>query len=402
MKSLGVKPNVVAYNTLLEAMGKVGKPGLARSLFEDMVSVGLSPNEKTLTALVKIYGKARRSKDALELWERMRANKWPMDFILYNTLLSMCADIGLEEEAEKLFEDMKKRKGRGRPDNWSYTAMINIYGSGGKAERALELFEEMLEGGVEPNVMSCTCLIQCLAKAGRVKDAVRVFETSLERGVKPDDRLCGCLLSVIALCEQGEMDAVLACLEKANPRLVHFVEMLGKEETGFDQIKEELRGILNQANVEVRRPFCNCLIDICRNRSFPSQRANEILYLGNLYGLYPGLHAKSSDEWSLNLRSLSVGAANTAFEEWMKSLSTVVENKEALPENFCVHTGAGTHRFSQGLPVAFASHLKKLAAPFRRDELRPGSFVAAREDLISWVQSRVGPPALAVRGSDIL
>ena len=197
--SLGVKPNVVVYNTLLEAMGKVGKPGLARSLFEDMVSVGLSPNEKMLTALVKIYGKARRSKDALELWERMRANKWPMDFILYNTLLSMCADLGLKEESEQLFEDMKRRKDRGRPDNWSYTAMINIYGSGGKAERALELFEEMLESGVEPNVMSCTCLIQCLAKAGGVEDAVRVLDTSLDRGVKPDDRLCGCLLSVVAL-----------------------------------------------------------------------------------------------------------------------------------------------------------------------------------------------------------
>jgi len=55
--------------------------------------------------------------------------------------------------------------------------------------------------------------------------------------------------------------------------LVQFVEMLGEEETSFDRIKKELRGILNQANVEVRRPFCNCLIDICRNGSFPSHRA---------------------------------------------------------------------------------------------------------------------------------
>lgn len=394
MKSLDVKPNVVVYNTLLEAMGKAGKPGIARGLFEEMVSAGLSPNEKTLTALIKIYGKARWSKDALELWERMKANRWPVDFILYNTLLSMCADVGLEEEAEQLFEEMKNRKGRGRPDNWSYTAMINIYGSGGKAERALELFDEMLESGVEPNVMCCTCLIQCLAKAGRMKDAARVFETSLERGVKPDDRLCGCLLSVIALCEQGDTGMVLACLEKANPRLVKFVEMLGKEETSFEQVREELRGILNQASVEVRRPFCNCLIDICRNQAFPVHRAHEILYLGNLYGLYPGLHTKSSDEWSLNLRSLSIGAANTAFEEWMKSLSNSIENEEALPENFSVHTGAGTHRFSQGLPVAFASHLKKLAVPFQRDEVNSGSFVATREVLTSWVRSRVGLAAL--------
>lgn len=394
MRSLDVKPNVVVYNSLLEAMGKAGKPGLARSLFEEMVSSGLSPNEKTLTALIKIYGRARWSKDALELWERMRANRWPVDFILYNTLLNMCAELGLEEEAEELFEDMKRSNGRGRPDNWSYTAMINIYANGGKADRALELFEEMLACGVEPNVMGCTCLVQCLAKAGRVKDAIRVFETSLERGVKPDDRLCGCLLSVVALCEEEELGSILACLEKANPRLVRFVDMLSKEDTRFDQVKEELRGILNQASVEVRRPFCNCLIDICRNHCYPPQRAREILHLGNLYGLYPGLHAKSSNEWSLNLRSLSIGAANTAFGEWMKSLLNSLQNGEALPENFAVHAGAGTHKFSQGLPVTFALHLKELAAPFRRDELRGGSFVAGREDLVSWVQSNVGPTAI--------
>ncbi|WOL09546.1 hypothetical protein Cni_G18299 [Canna indica] len=387
MKDLGVKPNVVVYNTLIEATGKAGKPGLARSLFDEMVAAGLSPNEKTLTSLIKIYGKARWSRDALELWERMRTNKWPMDFILYNTLLSMCADLGLEDEAEKLFEDMKRPARYVRPDSWSYTAMINIYGSGGNPGRAMQLFEEMLESGVEPNVMSCTCLIQCLGKAGRIEDAARVFHTALQRGIQPDDRLCGCLLSVVALCKEGETDMVLACLEKANGRLVGLVKMLGEEQVSFDDVKDEFRGIMNEAAVDVRRPFCNCLIDICRNQGFPPRRANELLYLGTLYGLYPGLHARKSDEWSLNLRSLSVGAAKTAFEEWMKSLISSVEQEEVLPQSFSIHTGSGTHKFSQGLACSFTSHLKKLAAPFQQNVESSGSFVASKEDLLSWLQS---------------
>ncbi|KAI9112184.1 hypothetical protein K1719_016707 [Acacia pycnantha] len=59
------------------------------------------------------------AKDALELWERMRQNNWPVDFILYNTLLNMCADVGLVEEAETLFSDMKQSE-HCRPDSWSY------------------------------------------------------------------------------------------------------------------------------------------------------------------------------------------------------------------------------------------------------------------------------------------
>lgn len=393
MRSLGVQPNLVVYNTLLEAMGKAGKPGLARSLFEEMIESGVTPNEKTLTALVKVYGKARWSRDALELWERMRSSGWPMDFILYNTLLSMCADLGLEEEAERLFEDMKQSE-YCRPDSFSYTAMLNIYGSGGKVDRAMELFEEMSEMGVELNIMGCTCLVQCLGRSKRINDLVRVFDVSIERGIKPDDRLCGCLLSVVSLCDRIE-DAfpVLGCLERANPSLVAFISKISDKNTSFETLKNEFKAILSDANVESRRPFCNCLIDICRNRNL-QERAHELLYLGTVFGLYPGLHKKTSGEWSLNVRSLSIGAAHTAFEEWMSSLSKIVEREEALPEVFSAYTGAGTHKFSQGLASAFASHVEKLAAPFRMSEDRAGCFVATRDDIVSWAQSR----ALAASG----
>ncbi|KAI6707495.1 hypothetical protein NL676_010457 [Syzygium grande] len=300
MRSLGVQPNLVVYNTLLEAMGKAGKPGLARNLFEEMVESGLTPNEKTLTALVKIYGKARWGRDALELWERMRSNGWPTDFILYNTLLNMCADLGLVEEAERLFDDISNRATVGR-----------IAGA----------------------TLQCLTYM-CLGKARRIDDLVRVFSLAVERGVEPDDRLCGCLLSVVSLCKDNEdMEKVLSCLQKANPKLVALVKILGGESTDFDTIKEEFRGVISKTAVEARRPFCNCLIDICRNRNL-YEKAHELLYLGTLYGLYPSLHNKTADEWSLDVRSLSVGAAQTALEEWMKTLSRIVKRDEALPELF--------------------------------------------------------------------
>ncbi|KAL6979838.1 hypothetical protein U1Q18_021494 [Sarracenia purpurea var. burkii] len=392
MKSLGVEPNLVLYNTFLEALGKTGKPGLARSLFEEMVDSGVTPDEKTLTAMVKIYGKARWDRDAFNLWERMRSNGWPMDFILYNTLLSMCADLGLEEEAERLFEDMKKgSEERCRPDSWSYTAMLNIYGSRGNVDKAMKVFEEMSERGVELNVMGSTCLIQCLGRAKRVDDLVRVFEVSMERGVKPDDRLCGCLLSVLSYCEEDiDINKVLALLQQANPELVAFIKLLGEEKTSFETVKEEFRGILNATEVDARRPFCNCLIDICRRRNL-YERAHELLYVGTVYGLYPGLHTKMPNEWRLNVRSLSVGAAHTALEEWMGTLTKLVVCQEALPEVFSANTGAGTHKLSQGLAGAFDSHAKKLAAPFRQSEEKAGFFFATREDILAWVESKVPP-----------
>lgn len=396
MKSLGVQPNLVVYNTLLEALGKAGKPGLARSLFDELLDTGLTPNAKTLTALVKIYGKARWAKDALELWERMRSNGWPMDFFLYNTLLSMCADLGLVEEAETLFEHMKQSNSCS-PDSWSYTAMLNIYGSDGNVDKAMELFQELSESQVDLNVMGCTCLIQCLGKAKRIDDVVRVFRASVKGGVKPDDRLCGCLLSVVSLCEEStDMDKVVECLNRANPKLVSLVKLLLQgESVVFDQVKEEFKGVISETSIESRRPFCNCLIDICRKHNFP-ERGHVLLYLGTVLGLYPGLHNKTSQEWSLDVRSLSVGAAQTALEEWMKTLSRIIKREEDLPELFSAQTGTGAHKFSQGLAGAFASHVDRLSAPFRPSEERPGLFVATREDVVSWVHQSQSPPPAAM------
>ncbi|XP_027335170.1 pentatricopeptide repeat-containing protein At5g46580, chloroplastic [Abrus precatorius] len=394
MKSVGVQPNLVVYNTLLEAMGKAGKPGFARSLFEEMIESGIAPNEKTLTAVIKIYGKARWSRDALELWQRMKENGWPMDFILYNTLLNMCADVGLVEEAETLFRDMKQSE-YSKPDSWSYTAMLNIYGSEGDVDKAMRLFEEMCKVGVDLSVMGCTCLIQCLGKAMEFDALVRVFDISVERGIKPDDRLCGCLLSVVSLSQGSkDEDKVLGCLRQANPKLVAFIQLIDDEKTSFETVKEEFKGIMSNAAVEVRRPFCNCLIDVCRNKDL-LERAHELLYLGTLYGLYPGLHNKTDQEWCLDVRSLSVGAALTALEEWMWTLTKIVNREGPLPGLLLAQTGTGAHKFAQGLNISFASHLRKLAAPFRQSEDKVGCFIATREDLVSWVQSN-SPSAATV------
>uniref|UniRef100_B9MTZ9 Uncharacterized protein n=1 Tax=Populus trichocarpa TaxID=3694 RepID=B9MTZ9_POPTR len=151
-----------------------------------------------------------------------------------------------------------------------------------------------------------------LSALGRLEESltlVKVFNVAIDGGVKLDDRFCGCLLSVASLSDESEDVAkVLACLQQANPKLVALVKLFEDEETSFETLKEEFRAVVSDAAIETRRPFCKCLIDICRKRDLHG-RAHELLYLGILHGLYPDLHHKTVKEWSLNVRSLSVGAA---------------------------------------------------------------------------------------------
>jgi pentatricopeptide repeat protein len=393
MREVGLKPNIFVYNALLEALGKTRKPGLARNLFEEMTAEGVEPNARTLTALAKIYGRARWGRDALQLWKQMREKKIPADSILCNTLLGMCADVGLVAEAEELFNEMNDPECPDvpKPDKWSYTAMINIYGGDGDVDRALQLFAEMLEGGIEPNIMSYTIVIQSLGKAQRIRRAVEVLEDGLKRGLKPDDRLCGCLLSVVALSSSSgdnETDMVLSSLEKVNKNLVKLIRMLGDAQMGVDDLKVGLKDVLSPAAHEVRRPYCNCLIDICQNHGFPLHRAREVFHIAQTYGLYFKLHSRKDEEWLLDLRSLSVGAAKTAFDDWMNTLSEHLVQHKTLPESFRAYTGSSTHKFAQGLATAFAAHLEQLEVPFHPSESHVGSFISSRDDLVSWLQCK--------------
>lgn len=70
---------------MLEAIGKTGKLGLARSLFEEMSAEGVEPNERTRTAVAKICCRARWGRDVLQLWDKMRDKKIPAHNILCNT-----------------------------------------------------------------------------------------------------------------------------------------------------------------------------------------------------------------------------------------------------------------------------------------------------------------------------
>ncbi|GAB4834713.1 hypothetical protein Ancab_032976 [Ancistrocladus abbreviatus] len=69
MYKRGVMPDEVTYSAMF---GDAGDYDGIRSLFEEMVESGITLNEKALTVLVKIYGKARWARGALKLWERMR------------------------------------------------------------------------------------------------------------------------------------------------------------------------------------------------------------------------------------------------------------------------------------------------------------------------------------------
>ncbi|XP_065633886.1 pentatricopeptide repeat-containing protein At4g16390, chloroplastic isoform X2 [Quercus suber] len=387
MKALGVKPNLVIYNTLIDAMGRAKRPWQAKIIYREMKKNGFLPNFGTYASLLRAYGRARYGEDALSVYKEVKEKGVELSVVLYNTILAMCADLGYVDEAVEIVEDMKN-SGTCKPDSWSFSSLITVYSCSGKVSEAEMTLNEMFEAGYEPNIFVLTSLIQCYGKAQRTDDVVRTFHQLLELGITPDERFCCCLLNVMTQTPKEELSKLTDCVEKADSKLGHVVQLLVGEQDNDEEFKRGLSELFDSIGSDVRKAYCNCLIDICVKLDL-LQRACELLDLGITLEIYTDIQSRSSTQWSLYLKGLSLGAALTALQVWINDLTKALESGEELPPLLGINTGHGKHKYSdKGLAAVFESHLKELNAPFHEAPDKVGWFLTTKVAAQSWLESR--------------
>ncbi|KAL8228221.1 hypothetical protein R6Q57_015805 [Mikania cordata] len=394
MKALGVKPNLVCYNTLLDAMGRAKRPWQVKSIFQQLVSSELTPGWATYAALIRAYAKARYGDDALNVYKEMRAKGMSLNNVLYNTLLSMCADVGFVDEAVEMFDDMKTSTGC-KPDSWTYSSMITIFSCCGKVLEAEATLKEMIESGFEPNIYVLTSLIQCYGKSNRTEDVVTTFDRIIELGITPDERTCGCLLNVMTQTPHEELGRLTSCVQKQNPKLGNLIKLLIESNIEDETFKNEASEVLGDVGVDVRKAYCNCLIDLCINLD-QLEKACDLLDLGVNLDIYNDIQSKSPTNWSLHLKSLSLGAALTALHIWINDLTKALEEREELPPLLGINTGHGKHKYSdKGLAGGLEAHLKELNAPFHEAPENAGWFLTTKVAAKLWLEARRDDMAVA-------
>ncbi|KAK9084622.1 hypothetical protein Sjap_025033 [Stephania japonica] len=394
MKALGAKPNLVIYNRLLDTMGRAKRPWQAKNIYREMRSNGFEPSWATYAALLRAYSRARYGADAISVYREMKEKGIELNVILYNTVLAMCADIGFVDEGIEIFEDLK-RSGTCKPDSWTFSSLITIYSCSGRVSEAENMLNEMMEAGFEPNIFVLTSIIQCYGKANQTDDVVRTFNRLLELGITPDNRFYGCLLNVMTQTPKEELGKLIECIEKARPKLGNVVKLLVEEGQTNEALREEVDELFSLTSTDVRKAYCNCLIDLCVNLNL-LESACELLDAGLRHEIYSDIQSKSPTQWSLHLKSLSLGAALTALHIWMNDLSRAMENGEELPPLLGINTGHGKHKYSdKGLAGVFESHLRELNAPFHEAPDRVGWFLTTKVAAKSWLESRKSPELVA-------
>ncbi|KAL8249113.1 hypothetical protein R6Q59_005981 [Mikania micrantha] len=270
MKAHGIKPNLDCYNTLLNAITRAKRMSEVKSIHQEIMSSGLRPGWATYAALLRAYCKACCGDDAMNVYSEMKVKGMVLNNVLYNTLLSMCADIGFVGEAIAIFEDMKMSKDC-EPDTRTFSTLITMFSRYDKVSEAETTLKEMLEAGFKHDIYVLTNLIQCYVKSHLRDDASRTLDMIMELDLSLDERYISCLLKVMTQMPQEDLGMVARCIDRANPKLggvVKLVAGLG----GVDEIFEnEASEVLAHVGGDVKRTYCDCLIDLCIHLKKPEK-----------------------------------------------------------------------------------------------------------------------------------
>ncbi|PPD94768.1 hypothetical protein GOBAR_DD08204 [Gossypium barbadense] len=186
-----------------------------------MQRIGLRPGNVTLVAVLNSCSNLGKLELGKWVYAYIDKNQIKADGFIGNALVDMYTKCGSTEQAFGVFQRMECK------DVFSYTAMIVGFTMNGEAERALDIFAEMMMEGwrhfedmskvynLEPQTEHYGCMVDLLGRAGLISEA-EVFIANMPIG--PDAFVWGALLGACSIYGKVELgEAIVKKLVAIEP-----------------------------------------------------------------------------------------------------------------------------------------------------------------------------------------
>ncbi|TVU12202.1 hypothetical protein EJB05_45835, partial [Eragrostis curvula] len=183
VREAGLRPDVITYNTLISACSQSSNLDDAVAVFEEMVASECRPDLWTYNAMLSVHGRCGKVQEAERLFKELVEKGFQPDAVTYNSLLYAYAKEGDADNVERVCEELVKA---GFTKNEiTYNTMIHMYGKMGRLDLAIGLYDEMRAMGCTPDAVTYTVLIDSLGKMDRIAEAGKVLEEMVDAGLKP-------------------------------------------------------------------------------------------------------------------------------------------------------------------------------------------------------------------------
>ncbi|CAA3002371.1 pentatricopeptide repeat-containing At5g48730, chloroplastic [Olea europaea subsp. europaea] len=220
MAVLGIKPNTITYNTLIDAYGKAkrftemestlvqmlrlqecepdawtmnstlrafggsGQIDMMEKCYEKFQSAGIEPNIKTFNILLDSYGKTGNYEKMSAVMEYMQKYHFSWTLVTYNIVIDAFGRAGDLKQMEFLFRLMQSE--RIKPNYVTLCSLVRAYGNAGKVEKIEAVLRYIDNSDVMLDTVFFNCLVDAYGIMGCFAKMKGVLEIMERRGCKPD------------------------------------------------------------------------------------------------------------------------------------------------------------------------------------------------------------------------
>ncbi|CAA0405072.1 unnamed protein product [Arabidopsis thaliana] len=186
------KEVVESWNVMISGYVGVGNWFKAVEVYDQMVSVGVKPDVVTFTSVLSACSKLAALEKGKQIHMFISESSLETDELLMSALLDMYSKCGNVEEASRIFNSIPKK------DVVSWTVMISAYGSHGQPREALYHFDEMLKFGVKPDGVTLLAVLSACGHAGLIDEGIKFFSQMRSKyGIEPSIEHYSCLIDIL-------------------------------------------------------------------------------------------------------------------------------------------------------------------------------------------------------------
>ena len=202
-----MEPNLITYNTVLDACHKAGDLDTALQLKDTLLQKGLHPDATTYTTLIASVARkanaisgANDPTIAFSLLQEMRTCNIRPNGMTYSALIDACgrcqrSDLALkglrlmmqQKEQEQSYVANQTSKHTLPNEVGAWTAAIHACAKASRMDSAVKLFYAMPNFGVYPNTVTCGCLTDGLLRSGRTADTLDVLRYMKKYRIAPSE-----------------------------------------------------------------------------------------------------------------------------------------------------------------------------------------------------------------------
>ncbi|XP_010458602.1 PREDICTED: pentatricopeptide repeat-containing protein At1g11900-like isoform X1 [Camelina sativa] len=154
------------------------------SLLKEISESSLPCRLIVMNRTVLSFSETRQIDKVLMILEEMKEWECKPDVITYNSVLDILGRAGLVNEMMGVLSTMKEDCDV--PLNIiTYNTVLNGMRKACRFDMCLVMYNEMVQFGIEPDLLSYTAVIDSLGRSGNIKESLRLFDEMKQRQIRP-------------------------------------------------------------------------------------------------------------------------------------------------------------------------------------------------------------------------